>query len=199
MRPIPRWALVSAGCAPAALIAGWLAAGLLQGPGYDPARQTISSLEADGTPNRWLLVAALAALGCCHLVTALGLRPAAVAGRLALAGGGIASIMVALFPEPAHGGSLRHGVITGAGFTLLCVWPCLAVRRSPAAPWALRPAPAVLVSLLMLAGAAWFLLAINTHGPAGIAERLVTTTQSLWPLLVVLSCVRVGARRLSER
>lgn len=87
MRVIPWWAVLSSVCAPAVLIGGWVLAGLLRGPGYDPAAQTISSLEADGAPYRWLIVGGLAALGVCHLVTALGLRPAALLGRIALAGG----------------------------------------------------------------------------------------------------------------
>ncbi|MCX4744168.1 DUF998 domain-containing protein [Kitasatospora sp. NBC_01287] len=188
MRLIPWWALLSAACAPLVLILGWVVVGMLSGPSYDPATQTISSLEAQDVPGHWLVVAALAGLGTCHLVTALGLRAASRAGRLALAGGGVASILVALFQEPQHGGSLRHGVTVGVGFALLCVWPGLTVDHRRGAPWALRPGPAALVIVLMLLGALWFVIALNHHGAAGVAERLVTTVQSCWPLIVVLSC-----------
>ncbi|WP_280665234.1 MULTISPECIES: DUF998 domain-containing protein [unclassified Kitasatospora] len=190
MRLIPWWALLSSGCAPVVLIGGWVTTGLLRGSDYNPVTDTISALEADGAPGRWLMVSSLAALGICHLVTAIGLRAAVFAGRVALAGGGVASFLVAMFPQPLHGGSFRHGVVTVLGFSLLCVWPYLAAVRGRSAPWGLRPVPSIVVTLLMLAGAWWFLVALNHHGAAGVAERLVTATQALWPFAVAVSCVR---------
>jgi hypothetical protein len=38
-------------------------------------------------------------------------------------------------------------------------------------------------------GALWFLFEANRHGAPGVAERLVTCTQSLWPFVVVVSCL----------
>ncbi|GAA0654227.1 DUF998 domain-containing protein [Kitasatospora atroaurantiaca] len=189
MRLVPWWALLSSAGAPVVLIGGWTLADLLRGPGYDPVTQTISSLAAQGAPGRWLMVGALAGLGACHFVTALGLRAASLVGRAALAGGGVASILVALFPQPQGGGSLRHGAAVGVGFALLSVWPCLAVDRSRFAPWGLKPAPSVLVTASMLAGAMWFMLALRDHGAAGVAERVVTAAQSFWPFIVAVSCV----------
>jgi len=189
MRLVSWWALLSSGCAPVVLIGGWMLADLLRGPGYDPVTQTISALAAPGAPYRWLMVGALAALGSCHLVTALGLRAAALVGRVALAGGGVASILVALFPQPYGGGSLRHGVAVGVGFALLSVWPCLAADRSQFAPWGLKLAPAVLVTTSMLVGAAWFMIALRDHGAAGVVERVLTGIQSVWPFLVAVSCL----------
>jgi hypothetical protein len=61
-------------------------------------------------------------------------------------------------------------------------------------PWGLRPVPSFTVSALMVAGAAWFLVALQLHGAAGIAERVLTTGQSVWPVVVVASCL-VHARR----
>jgi len=190
MRLIAPWALVSSGCAPVVLIGGWLVAGFLDGIPYDPATQTISYLEAGDTASSWVMTTTLAALGTCHLVTAAGLRPAALPGRLALAAGGVASILVALFPPPEHGPSFRHGLAAGTGYALLAAWPILATRYRRPAPWALHLAPAVLVTLAMLAGAAWFMIEIQHHGLAGVPERLVTSVQAAWPLVVALSCVR---------
>jgi hypothetical protein len=46
----------------------------------------------------------------------------------------------------------------------------------------------------MAMGAAWFLLELHLHGVAGVAERAVTTLQSVWPFVVALSCLRHYAR-----
>ncbi|GAA3047466.1 DUF998 domain-containing protein [Streptomyces roseofulvus] len=190
MRSVPLWALVSSGCAPVLLIAGWVVAGHLEGSAYDPITQSISVLAAYGAPGFWVMTSALLGLGACHLLTACGLRVAVPAGRLALAGGGVASVLVALVPAPSSGGSLRHGSLAAVGFTLLALWPVLAARRDPTAPWGLRLVPALTATAFMGAGALWYVIETTRHGPAGIAERLVTCVQSLWPLVVVASCLR---------
>ncbi|MER7728646.1 DUF998 domain-containing protein [Streptomyces sp. NPDC096323] len=213
MRSVPLWVLFSAVSAPVLLVGGWTASAVLQGPGYDPASTTISVLAADGAGGYWVMTSALLALGACHVVTACGLRPAAPLGRVALAGGGLSAMLLALFPAPLSGGSFPHGVVVAVGFSLLAVWPVLAVRRGacagrplpgqaalppvrsapspgPSAPWGLRPGPSVGASVLMWVGGAWFLLALFLPGTAGAAERVLTFGQSFWPPVVVLSCVR---------
>lgn len=189
MRFVPRWALLSSGCAPVVLIAGWAVAAQLEGPGYDPATQTISALASYGAAGFWVMNVALAALGVCHLLTALGLRTAALPGRVALGAGGVTAVVVALLP-PSSGGSLRHGAVAGVGFALLALWPVLAADHRGAAPWGLRPVPSFSATVLMLVSAAWFVIAMQNDGAAGVAERLVTSLQSLWPFVVVASCLR---------
>ncbi|WP_175409893.1 DUF998 domain-containing protein [Streptomyces sp. TRM64462] len=190
MRPVPRWALLSSGCAPVLLVGGWTIAALLEGPAYDPATQTISVLAAYGAAGFWVMTGAFIALGVCHLLTAWGLRAAAPAGRLALGGGGVAALVVTLVPAPSSGGSLRHGAVAAVGFTLLAVWPVLAADRGGAAPWGLRPVPSTVATALMGGAAGWFLIEMHHQGAAGVAERLVTCLQALWPFLVVVSCLR---------
>ncbi|MFD3943843.1 DUF998 domain-containing protein [Streptomyces sp. NPDC058579] len=190
MRPVPRWALVSSGCAPLLLAGGWVLAARLEGSGYDPATQNISVLAAYGAEGFWVMTGALLALGVCHLLTAWGLRPAAPAGRVALAAGGVASLAVALLPTPSSGGSLRHGSAAALGFALLALWPILAAHRGRAAPWGLRLAPALAATALMGLGALWYLIETHRQGAPGAAERLVTCLQSLWPFVVVASCPR---------
>ncbi|TQK44264.1 uncharacterized protein DUF998 [Streptomyces sp. SLBN-118] len=190
MRPVSWWALLSSGSAPLLLVGGWLVAALLRGRGYEPVTQTISVLAADGVPGYWVMKGALGALGICHLLTACGLRPAALAGRVALGAGGVSAIVLALLPVPRSGGSLEHGAVVAVGFALLALWPVLAADRSGVAPWGLRPAVSIVVSALMWVGAAWFLIELHGHGAAGIAERVLTSAQSLWPFLVVASCLR---------
>ncbi|WP_143652603.1 DUF998 domain-containing protein, partial [Streptomyces sp. 13-12-16] len=59
-----------------------------------------------------------------------------------------------------------------------------------AAPWALRPAVSAVATASMVVGAVWFLVEMHRHGAAGVAERVVTVLQSLWPFVVVTSCLR---------
>ncbi|MCE7049719.1 DUF998 domain-containing protein [Streptomyces purpurascens] len=188
MRSVPKWVLMSSGCAPVVLIMGWAVSASLQGPSYDPAVQTISVLAAPGGSSYWVMTAAFITLGICHLLTAWGLRPAAPAGRAALAAGGVAALAVALFPSPSSGGSLPHGSVAVVGFVVLAVWPVLAARRGHAVPWALRPFPSLGATAVMALGAAWFLAELHQQGAPGAAERAVTTIQSVWPFTVVLSC-----------
>jgi hypothetical protein len=190
MRLVPWWALISSGSAPVLLVGGWTIAALLHGPGYDPVTQTISILSADGAAGRWVMTGAVTALGACHLATAWGLRAAALAGRVALGAGGVSAMVLALSPEPTRGGSPQHGSVVGMGFALMAVWPVLAINRTGAAPWGLRPATSIGVSALLCVGAAWFLIELHTHGAAGIAERVLTAAQNLWPFVVVASCLR---------
>ena len=170
------------------LIMGWAVTASLQGHAYDPAAQTISVLAAPGGSGSWVMTVAFIGLGICHLFTALGLRPAALPGRVALAAGGVAALAVALFPAPSSGGSLPHGSVAVVGFVVLALWPVLAARRGNAVPWALRPFPSVGATAVMALGAAWFLAELHQHGAPGAAERAVTTIQSVWPFAVVLSC-----------
>ncbi|WP_405659257.1 DUF998 domain-containing protein [Streptomyces sp. NBC_01166] len=208
MRSVSWWVLFSSVCAPVLLVGGWAVSAVLQGSGYDPASATISILAADGAAGYWVMTSALLALGACHVVTACGLRPAAPFGRVALAGGGVSAMLLALFPAPSSGGSFSHGAVVAVGFSLLAVWPVLAVRRSTAGrgassgpgaagvprtvpPWGLRAGPSIVAAALIWLGGAWFLLALLVLDTAGAAERVLTFAQSFWPLVVVLSCVRV--------
>ncbi|WP_306969950.1 DUF998 domain-containing protein [Streptomyces afghaniensis] len=195
MRSVPKWVLLSSACAPAVLIIGWMAAAALQGPAYDPAAQTISVLAAPGGSGYWVMTGAFITLGVCHLLTAWGLRPAATPGRLALAAGGMAALAVAMVPAPSSGGSLGHGSVAAVGFAVLAAWPVLAIRTGDSVPWALRPLPSLGATAVMAVGAAWFLVETQLHGVAGVAERAVTTLQSLWPFVVALSCLRHSTQR----
>jgi len=191
VRPIPWWALASAGAAPVLLVGGWTLADALQPPGYDPVRDTISALAALGATDRWVMTSALAGLGACHVVTALGLRPARLRGRVVFGVGGVATVMVAAFPQPAHGNSLSHTVAATVAFVALGAWPALAARRSPS-PLLSRPV-SLAASGVLLGLVAWF--AAELHGgQRGLAERAAAGAQALWPLAVVVTTRRVRVR-----
>jgi len=138
MRSVPWWALLSSTAAPVLLIGGWELGAARQPPGFDPVTETISALAGYGATDRWIMTVGLAGLGVCHLVTALGLRPAALPGRLLLAIGGAATVLVAVFPQPADGSSPAHILAAAVAFPALSLWPALAWRRSGRT--SLRPA-----------------------------------------------------------
>lgn len=188
MRPVPWWAVLSAALAPVLLIGGWTVAAGLQPTGYSPVRDTISALAGLGATDRWVMTVGLAALGICHLVTALGLRPAAAPGRLLLAAGGAATVLVAVFPVPAAGTSTAHAVAAGISFVALGLWPALAWRSGRPVPWALRPLVSIVSAAVLLGLLAWFVVQLSSDGRwVGLTERLVAGAQALWPLVVVLT------------
>jgi len=194
MRKTPRWALLSASAAPVFLIGGWTLAAARQPGGFDSVRDTISALAGRGATDRWVMTAGLAGLGACHLVTALGLRTAAGPGRLLLATGGAASVLVAVFPVPAEGSSAVHQAVAGVSFVSLGLWPALAWRRGRSVPRILRP-PASIAAAAGLCGLlGWFAVELYGDGQRiGLTERLVAGAQALWPLAVVLSARRDDA------
>ena len=185
---VPRWAVVTAGAAPVLLVVGFLVAARLQSVSYDPWRDTISALAARGAADPWVMTAAIAAVGACYLVTALGLSPLRRAGRLALAGGGVATLSIAAFPTPLHGYSEPHAVAVIAASTTMCAWPVLAVRGQPSAG-VLRLGPNLAASAITFGLIMWFTLEIN-GGDLGLAERCAAVAAALW-----LFPVAFGARR----
>ncbi|ALU91990.1 hypothetical protein WQO_00560 [Streptomyces globisporus C-1027] len=196
MRSAPWWALVCSGCAPVLLVGAWMIAQVRQGPTYDPAADTLSVLAAYGATSYWLMTGMLLVLGTCYVATAHALRQAALPGRVALAGGGLSALALTLVPAPSSGGALEHGAVATVGVVLLAVWPPLAaVRSGSPVPWGLRLDVSLAASALMFASALWFVAELQTARAPGVAERVVTFLQALWPFLVVLSCRRGVARQ----
>jgi hypothetical protein len=192
VRPIPWWAVTSAGAAPVFLGAGLALAQWRQPPGYDPVRDTISALAATGASDRWVMTSALGALGVGHAVTAAGLRPGGGVGRRLLLVGGAATVAVAAFPQPEHGNSVAHTVAATVAFLALASWPLGATTGRPVGPLLTRRA-SVAASAAMLGLVAWFALEIH-GGERGLAERAAAGAQALWPLAVVLTTRRALAR-----
>ena len=121
-------------------------------------------------------------LGICHVVTAAGLPEAARWGRLLLALGGIATIVVAASPQPAA----AHSPAAAVGFVALTLWPVFS--RLP------RPAVGAAATLVLLALLIWLGVEIQGGDALGLSERLLAGAQALWPLVVVL-LVWVSERR----
>jgi hypothetical membrane protein len=188
MRAVPRWALLSAALAPVFLIGGWTLAAARQPAGYSAVTQTISSLAGRGATDRWLMTVAFVGLGVCYLVTALGLRPAAPAGRVALALAGVTTLLVAAFPLPRHGSSAAHTAVAAVSFGALAVWPVLGYRRGPGVPPGLRPGVAVAATVVLLGLVGWFAVELYGGGARiGLAERVAAGAEAIWPFVVVLT------------
>jgi Protein of unknown function (DUF998) len=195
-RGVPWWGVVPSAAAPVLLVGGWTIAARLQPGSFDPVTSTVSTLASDGAADRWVMTLAFLVAGACEVMTGLALRPAASAGRLILIAGGMAGILVAASPEPAApGSSTRHLIAAVIGLVALAVWPGMAGRRGPSAPWGLRPAVCAGVSAALLGLLLWFGTELVTGGgQVGLAERVLGGMQVLWPLLAVLSCRSRRAR-----
>lgn len=200
MQPVPWWARLSAAGAPVLLIGGWTVAAARQPAGFSSVTDTISALAAQGATDRWLMTSALAGLGICHAVTALGLRPAALPGRATLAAGGIATFCVAMFPQPETGSSPAHVRAATAGFLALAVWPALAWRRGRRRPRLSPPAGAAAAAVLT-GIVVWFGAELAGDGALiGLSERAAAGAQAVFPLGVVLTWLlqaRAAAARQS--
>lgn len=202
---------MSSAAAPLLLIGGWTVAAARQEGGFDPVTQTISALAALDATDRWVMSSALVGVGLAHLTTAAALRSAATPGRLVLAGGGAATVLVAAFPLPTvvgDGGSTPHALVAGISFGALAVWPAFAARRVPVnwrrygrlvgnnvvrqrVPWGLRRTVAFAAAAVLLAGVGWFVSDLGQEGSnVGLSERVAAGAQAIWPLLAVLSTRR---------
>jgi hypothetical membrane protein len=179
---------MTAAAAPALLVAGFLFAANLQPVSYDSLRDTISALAARGAADPWVMTAAIAAVGTCYLVTALGLSPARRIGRLALAGAGVATLSIAAFPTPLHGFSRPHALAVIAACATMCAWPVLAAHRRHRARL-LRIGPNVVATAVTFGLIVWFTLEMN-GSDLGLAERCAAVVPALWVFPVAL-----GARR----
>jgi hypothetical membrane protein len=188
VKRIPSWTVASAAAAPVLLVGGWTLAESRQPPNYDPVRDTISALAAHGATDRWIMTSALAGLGASYLITAAGLSPAKPAGRGVLAVGGVGTVLVAAFPQPAEGNSVAHTVAATVAFVALGAWPAFAARRRLGAVL-LTPIASGVATVGLLGLVGWFALELH-GGQRGLAERLAAAAEALWPLAVVVTTRR---------
>jgi hypothetical membrane protein len=192
MTAVRRWGVWSGLLAPVLLVGGWTAAAAVRPGAYDAGRRTISDLAALGAPHRWLMTYALVGVGLCHGATAAALRATALPGRLLLALGGLATVLVAANPLPAGGGSSgAHTASAAVAFAALACWPALAWRRGPRTSAVLRVGPSLGAAAVLLAAVLWFAVELSAGaGRVGLAERCAAGLQALWPLTVVLALRR---------
>jgi hypothetical membrane protein len=186
---------MSSTAAPVLLIGGWTVAAHRQVTGFDPVSRSISALAALGGHDRWIMTAALAGVGVCHVVTASGLRPAGRAGRCLLATGGVATVLVAAFPLGPGGAPAAHGIVAAMAFGALAGWPAASWSRRPGTPWPLRKPVALIAAALLAVLVGWFASELGGGTHLGLAERWAAGAQALWPLVVAFGCMRSTRRK----
>jgi len=193
VKAIPWWAVVAASAAPVLLIGGFFVATAMQPASYNPVRDTISELAERRATDSWVMTSALVGVGLCYLLAALGLRLARHVGRVLLAGGGVATLLIAAFREPPQGYSLAHELAVIAAALICCTWPVFAAhRRHPAL--LLTRAPSFAAAGVSLGLAAWY--ALESHGALlGLAERCAAAAPPLWLFAVVVTTRRAQSTR----
>lgn len=197
MKAIPWWAVAAASAGPVLLIGGFFVAAAIQPASYDPVRDTISELAERGATHPWVMTSALAGLGLCYLLIALGLEVAGRTARVLLASGGVATLLIAVFREPGHGYSLAHELAVIAAALTCCTWPVFASHRADS-PLLLTRNLSFAAAGVSLGLAAWY--ALETHGALlGVAERCAAAAPPLWLFAVVVTAQRTIARRTPGR
>jgi hypothetical membrane protein len=194
------WGAVGA-IAQVAFVAGWLIADTWQRPGYSSIKNSISDLQAATAPHAWFPIACFAAGGLGTFGFAVfGLRPAlARAGKIAayapwmLAVAGLAignSFPLIPCQRIAAGctahvqlhspGGMTDAIVATIAFLVLAATPFPLWRRLKALPEWRRLKP-VMMAARVIGPICFILLAVfSNSGPAGLAERILAATLSLW-------------------
>jgi Protein of unknown function (DUF998) len=186
-RPVPGWAVVSAGLAPVVATGGWLVAGAVQPASYSPVRETVSVLAGHAGTDRWIMTGALFLVGGCQLVTAAGLADVGVPARVVLAVAGLSSIGIAVSPEPARGSTPQHLAWTSLGAVAIAVWPALLARRAPPRPPILSSYGCAVVTAVFFALLGWLVIETQGGSDLGLAERVFLSTETCWPFIVAFA------------
>ncbi len=188
MKPIEKPAAIAAVIGPIQSVLGWVIAGALWA-GYDPVYQTISDLAANESPVKTIMSAFFILGGTLSLIGAVYAKTLAMPGRVALFASGICTYGLTIFPTPLVGHSDMHRVFAISSFVLSAGWPLFAMRRDKSAPFIIRPLASIIGTAAQALLAIWFLIvwADPSTTNIGIWERVVTTSQSLYVSVVVLS------------
>jgi Protein of unknown function (DUF998) len=192
-RLVPLWAVVSAALSPFLIVAGWLISDALQPASYSPLRQTVSVMSGYGGTDRWVMTAALFAVGGCHLVTAAGLGALRPPARVLLLVAGLSSIGIALCPEPVHGSTPAHLAWTALGAVTIAIWPAFAGGRGPR-PLLLTVRWSAVMTAVFVALLAWLVLETQGGSLLGLAERLSSAIDISWPFIVAVALRRSALR-----
>ena len=191
MNRIEKPAVIAAFIGPVQSVLGWVIAGSLWA-GYDPVFQTISDLAANESPVKWIMSSFFILGGTLSLIGAVYARTLAMPGRVALFVSGLCTYGLTIFPTPLVGHSDMHRVFAISSFVLSAGWPILAMRRDKAAPFIIRPLASIVGTAAQALLALWFLMvwADPATTNIGVWERIVSTSQSLYVSVVVLTIYR---------
>jgi hypothetical membrane protein len=188
--PVPAWAVGAAALSEVLLIGGWMMAGALQSASYSPMQQTMSDLAGQTATDPWVMTAALFGVGSCQLATGIGLTRVPAVARILLLLAGLSTIGVAASPEAATGPTLRHLVFAVSCVVATMVWPVFVGRREPNQPQVLSIYSTVVVTALFAGLSGWLLITTQGGPDLGLVERLTSSVQGLWPLIVAVALRR---------
>ena len=186
-RPIPWWVLTCAGLCSTLLTSAWLIADALQPATYSPVHQTVSVLAGHAGAHRWIVTTALVLVGACYVLTALGMTVLRMSARVGLVVSGAAATGVALCPEPVKGTTTQHMAFTTVGAAAIAVWPALTVRRGPGVSAVVSVPVTTAATAVFMGLLAWLFFEAQTDGRVGLAERLDSSIQALWPFVVAVA------------
>ncbi len=188
------WLLWCAAAIPILMTGSWLVADPLQPSRYSPIRQSVSVLAGHAGQQRWIVTAALFVVGACYLLVAAGLPPLGRPARIGLLAAGIAAIGIAASPEPVHGSTPQHLAFTAFGAIVIAIWPFLAIRPG-SRRWAPTSVPAASVAGAVFLGLlAWTFVQTRDGATLGLAERLSSSVQITWPVVVAWYVFRARHR-----
>ncbi|AWR22043.1 MULTISPECIES: DUF998 domain-containing protein [Aurantimicrobium] len=183
---VSRLLLVLAVVGPVQSVLGWSLSAALW-PGYDPIVQTISELASPESPVRYLQSSFFILGALIDIVVALRFTVLAKPARVLIFLGGLATIGLTIFPTPLVGVSEPHRVFATISFVIFSIWPVFGMRLGREWPPIVRPLASIVATLVLGAIAIGF-LAIWTNPEiqtAGFWERAVTTSQAIYPALVI--------------
>lgn len=181
-----RLLLVLAVVGPVQSVLGWSLSAALW-PGYDPVVQTISELASPESPVRYLQSSFFILGALIDIVVALKFTVIAKPARVLIVLGGLATVGLTVFPTPLVGVSEPHRVFATISFVIFSIWPVFGMRFGSEWPPIVRPYASIAATLVLGAIAIGFLAIWSNPDihTAGFWERVVTTSQAIYPALVI--------------
>ena len=187
MNFVGRPALIAAIIGPIQAVLGWIVAGSLW-PGYDHVTKTISDLAADDSPVKWVQSSFFLLGGTLSLIAAVWAPVLSMPGRITIFIAGLTTYGLTIFATPSQdSSSFWHRVFAIATFVLMSAWPLFSMRFDRRYPWIVRPAAAIVATLIFTVGSIAFLSVwTNPDQPmVGLWERVIAEAQVLYLSIVI--------------
>jgi hypothetical membrane protein len=192
--PPPGWTVISAALIPGVLVTAFLIGEAMQPTSYSPIKQTMSVLAGQNATDSWVMTGALFVVGGCQLLTAMGLTSVGLPARILLMVTGLCSIGVAASPEPVTGPGARHLICAALCAATSAVWPALIAWRTAERPLILSVCESWAVTIVFAALLCWLVIETQGGGDLGLAERLTSSIEGVWPFVVAVLLRRATAR-----